>query len=72
MMPVIAYSGKVAPAVTLVFKGDSVTGSKSTAATQDYPYVVANESLYEFTIKGEVGGTTYALVRKVTKKKKIF
>lgn len=77
----IAYIGKISPLIKLQFKGDSVSGSKSstsivshgiTMPASDYPYIIANESLNEFTISGKVGGKIYKLRRKAEKGKRFY
>ena len=58
----ISYSGHIAPAIWLSFKGHKVADAHADA-DDDFLYTIANECLYEWDIAFSTGSRTHHLIR---------
>lgn len=70
-MGVVNYAGDVSVAVVLVFKGEAVSGALGSTASS-YRYVIANESVTEFELRGQLGGTTHRIARRAGPGRRLF
>lgn len=69
-MGIVNHPGDLSVAVVLLFKGEAVSGALGSSPA--YRYVVANESLTEFEVRGQVGATTYRIGRRAGTGRRLF
>lgn len=69
-MGIVNYPGDVSVAVVLLFKGEAVSGALGSRAS--YRYVIANESVTEFEVRGQLGATTHRLSRRAGPGRRLF
>lgn len=68
-MGVVNYAGDLSVAVVLLFRGETVSGALGSSS---HHYAVANESLTEFEIRGQLGATTYRIARRAGAGRRLF
>jgi hypothetical protein len=61
----VNYPGDLSVAVVFKFKGEAVSGALRSAP--DFPYLVANELVTKFEVRGVIGGATYKIARRTGK-----
>lgn len=70
-MGTVNYAGDVSVAVVLLFKSEAVSGALGSTGTT-YRYAIANESVTEFEIRGQVGATTHRIARRAGPGRRLF
>lgn len=72
-MGIVNHPGDLSIAVVLQWKGETVANAlATTAAEKGYRYLIANESLTEFELRGYLGGTVTKIGRKAGPGKRLF
>lgn len=61
-MGMVNFPGDLSVAVVLKWKGEPVSGAL--VSTPDFPYLIANESVSKFELRGVLGGATYKISRR--------
>ncbi len=69
-MGVVNYAGDVSVAVVLLFKGEVVSGALGSSSS--YRYVIANESVTEFELRGQLGATVHRIARRAGPGRRLF
>lgn len=72
-MGIVNHPGDLSVAVVLEFKGETVAGAlATTAAEKGYRYLIANESVTEFELRGYLGGAVHKIGRKAAPGKRLW